>query len=33
MNGAQMTTVYHRYATVRGRQLFYREAGRPARRP
>jgi pimeloyl-ACP methyl ester carboxylesterase len=22
-----MTTVHHRYATVRGRQLFYREAG------
>ena len=22
-----MTTVHYRYATVRGRQLFYREAG------
>jgi pimeloyl-ACP methyl ester carboxylesterase len=27
-----MTTVHHRYATVRGRQLFYREAG-PAGAP
>jgi pimeloyl-ACP methyl ester carboxylesterase len=27
-----MTTVHHRYATVRGRQLFYREAG-PADAP
>jgi pimeloyl-ACP methyl ester carboxylesterase len=25
-----MTTVHHRYATVGGRQLFYREAGPPA---
>ena len=27
-----MTTVHHRYATVRGRRLFYREAG-PADAP
>jgi pimeloyl-ACP methyl ester carboxylesterase len=25
-----MTTVYHRYATVEGRQLFYRDAGPPS---
>ncbi len=24
-----MTTIYHRYATVEGRHLFYREAGPP----
>jgi pimeloyl-ACP methyl ester carboxylesterase len=24
-----MTTIYHRYATVQGRQLFYRDAGPP----
>jgi pimeloyl-ACP methyl ester carboxylesterase len=27
LKGAEMTTIHHRYATVRGRQLFYREAG------
>ncbi|WP_368857621.1 alpha/beta fold hydrolase, partial [Streptomyces sp. GbtcB7] len=24
-----MTTIHHRYATVRGQRLFYREAGPP----
>src|SRR5262249_34994905 len=30
-NRAEMTTVHHRYATVRDRQRFYREAGAPDR--
>jgi pimeloyl-ACP methyl ester carboxylesterase len=29
VNGVDMTTIYHRYATVAGQQLFYREAGPP----
>jgi hypothetical protein len=32
LNGAGMTTVHHRYATVNGQRLFYREAG-PAGAP